>query len=351
MADNLVDIQSYLNELGKEIENTGEFLRKLSGARTRLKNGIIKAEDDVKLLNNPVKYVAGLKDGLEKEALQAAKDALAGKLIQALRENIEFDEAPYKKALALAIKDKDTFKVRRTGSGWSSIIKVDIDLNKSGGRLPDWGRAVKQARKALDIKVPNADNARAAEMAAKASRAWAAIFDSRTGTFSKFSKTIRLRLSFATKPAPFWIILDKGTPPAMTSDRGGTPTPGNTSTNFISGAKFAVETYMKKVLANAKVKYEEKFEQYEKLLPEAKKSLKELEDLLSELRLERGSARKLIGKLKLDKRNTDLDKLIVAVKGIQTGLLTKGAVDLSASGADKRNRKSVQLIARALLED
>jgi len=346
----IIDVLGYLKELEREIEPTQEFLYKLYGARTRLKNVIVKSQEEMKLLNNPTKYVASLKEGLKKDALEAAKDVMAGKLLEALRTNYEFDEPPYKKALSVVLKDNRTYHVTATGTGWNSLVKVKIDLNRTAGRAPDWGRAVRQARKALGIKVPRADNARAAEKAEAASRAWKKIFEGRGNSQSKFSKTIRTRIGLAAKPAPFWEILDKGALP-LSSDRGGYPTPESTRTNFVREAQDAANAYMVSRLAKAKVRYEEVLLPYKGALEKAQASLLDLERGIEDIRLQVGTVQKIQSRLNLSKKDTDRDKLARAIVKIRQGLLTSGSVELTKSGAEKRTRKSVQLIARALLED
>jgi len=339
------DVLDYTKQLQSSAETTQAFLYRLRGGRTRLINKIIKAEESTKLMSDETKYVASLKPQIKLDALQATKDTLFAKAVQAIRENYEFNAEPYQKALFLAIEDNDTYRIDIRGSGFESTISVDINLDKTAGRLNMWGSAVKAARRELGIKTPNKNNKNYQKLADQASRAWAGIFSARG---EKFLKTVQTRLKLSARPAPFWQILDKGTVP-LSSDRGGYPTPTNTNTNFVFESEHSVNEYFKNYIFKLKIDYQKLFSQYERFLEEAQTRLLELNEMIDEISLDVKKTNQLRKRLEeIYKGDIDSNKLEKAVQLVREGLLTKGKVELTAKGSKSRVRPSISVIKEYL---
>ena len=129
------ELNKYLDQVESTAESTGVFLRKLNGARTRLRNAIEKTQQSVKELRNDEKYFAEARTKIQKESLKVAKNILIFNMRHAILLNEEFNEPPYRNALYRAIEDNDTYFFRRVGSGLSGSLRLDINLDKSGGRF------------------------------------------------------------------------------------------------------------------------------------------------------------------------------------------------------------------------
>lgn len=338
-------IENYIDELSKNLDTTQQFLKKLQGGRTRLNNSIVKAQASVKLANNEKAYATSVKDAIKKSGIQAAKDILYGNALGAIRENYEFDTPAYRKGLFQAIQDDDTYLFRSRGTGLSSIMYLDINLDRTAGRLNIWGSAVKAARRELGVKVSRKDkNAKAREgEALQASRAWAGIFSKRAGTQSKFNKTIRLRLSYSGKPAPFWQLLDKGEL-SLPSDRGGYPTPKKKPTNFVSESENAANEYISNLLAKEKEKYDLLSSGYQTALDEAKASLAELDNLVSEIRLDFNQLQSLGRKADKILKANYITKLEKAVQLIREGLVSSKGLQTAVKGSYRGKRFDINTI-------
>lgn len=346
-------VENYVNELNNSVDYTKGFIKKLSGGRTRLANSIAKSEEAVKTVANETKYVANLKPTISKLALQGAKDILFANAKQAIRTNYEFDAAPYRLGLFEAIENNDTYRINTRGSGFSTVMTVDINLDKTAGRLNIWGSAIKKARQELGVKVPRKTKNITKELennvlALRASRAWAKIFDRRSGTFSKFSKTVRLRLSFSTKPAPFWQLLDKGEVP-LSSDRGGYPTPKNTSTNFVNESEQTTKDYISNLFLKEEEKYRELTSSYNTVLDGAKTRLAELDSLVDEIRLDQKQIQNLNTKADRVLRANYDTKLEKAVQLIREGLISTKSLELASKGSYRGKRFSMETIRELLI--
>jgi hypothetical protein len=346
-------ILDYVNGLEQGAKFSQDFVKKLRGGRTRLINQIGKAEEQVKTLKDEKKYVAGIKVQLSKEAIPAVKDALTGTFRQAIRENYEFDVPPYRNGMYTAIQDSGTYSVRTRGSGFNSIITVDINLDKTAGRLERWASGVKKYRKILEQeKKANQKKKKGKNKPVKydplaASRAWAGIFERREGTFSQFSETVRNRLELSGAIAPFWQLLDKGEI-AMSSNRGGYPTPSKKATNFVNIAEQAINEYMKTQMIKEKEKYEFFFDNYGIILDQAKTDLLELNELIEEIRLD---TNRILGLSKrqaaIEARNNS-NKLAKAVQLIQDGLSLSKRIQVAGKGKYKGSRFSIETIKELL---
>lgn len=335
------DLNKYLDKIEDAAEATGSFLRKLNGARVRQRNAINKSEEQIKLMKNESKYVQSIKPSIIDDTRKISKDILYNNLVDALAINEEFDDAVYRGNLLEVVENNDTYMVRITGSGFNSKISVDINLDKTAGRLELWERAVKAARKELKIKVPRRGSKNFDSAARAASRAWAGIYSRKD---AKYYNTIKKRLSFAVKPAPFWSIVNFGTIP-FKSDRGGYPTPRNRNTGFVNKAEIEIQSATAGFFDTARGEFEELFEEYNKYLVEARERMTRLDNLAEEIRFDREVARKLERTLNLDRQEVDRDALSKAVEQVRKGLLAKGKINIG-----RRNRKylSVRRIVEAL---
>jgi hypothetical protein len=327
-------VLDYVRTLENTAESTKAFLYRVRGGRRRLTNKIIKAEEGVKLLKSPEKYIRSIIPALTEEILSAAKNNLAGKAIEAIRENYEFDNELYTTALFDAIDDNETYKVMIKNTGMSTLPKVDIDLNRTAGRLNRWATGVKITRQVLKTKVPNKNNKRYELTGLQASKAWAGIFRDR-GSNDKFKNTIRLRLQNSGSKASFWKLLDAGDVP-MASDRGGYSTPSKTSTNFESEAEAATNEYAQRVMQNQRDTFINAFIEYNSFLDEAKALLVSIDNLIESIRFDVSVVKNAESRLSSIYGQIDSTKLEQVVNKIRDRLLVSGKINLAPTGAKIR---------------
>ena len=337
MFDSVLD---YTKELVKSIETTKEDLYKLYGARTRLQNSITKAEEELKILGNPVKYVASLDAQIKREALQVASDILYATVLEVVGVT-EFDRDVYLEPLLQAVEDSDTYRVIARGSGWNKVYKVDINLDRTAGRLNLWGSAVKAYRKIIGVKIPRSDAKKRSKIDAAASRAWRGIYKANS---TKFEDTIKGRLALIGDKAAYWQILDKGTPPSLSSDRGGTPYPTNTPTHFVNKAETSTSNYLLEYMQTLRGKYDTLINNANTEVNILKEKLDEINYLIENIRIDVNQASVIKGKYGNLSQFIDDSKLARAIKGAEEGL--SGRVDIGTS--ERRVRSSFSRI-RGLL--
>jgi hypothetical protein len=347
------ELKNYLDDVESVAESTGEFLRKLNGARTRLRNAIEKSRQAVKDLKDDSKYFAQARNEIQKESLKVAKNTLVFNMRRAILTNNEFNEPPYRNALYRAIEDNDTYMFIRKGSGLSGGLKIDINMDKSGGRIHSWAAGIKAYRKVLDEEKEQKAKEKAKSKGKRyrkapynpisASRAWGRIFEGREGVNSKFQTTIRNRLELSGQVAPFWMLVNFGAIP-MKSDRGGYPTPASTETNFVSDSEKEINEYIDRALIEARKRYYKLFEEYDAFINNEQERLLRLDELAQNIRLDRAQIRKLERQLGLEDKEINREKFEQVVQQVKKGILEKGRVDITASGSKKRTRISIGTI-------
>lgn len=337
------ELRDYLDEVEATAESTGQFLRRLNGARTRLRNAIAKSNEQVKLMKDERKYVAQLKPQIIKDARKISKDILFNKTLEAIRTNKEFDNPVYRQPLFETIESDETYLVRTTGSGFSSRISVDINLDRTAGRLNMWSAAIKAVRNELGVVVPRRDSKNYEKRAIAASMAWRRLY-----TTGQTDETIESRLAIAAKPAPFWPIINFGTT-SLASDRGGFPTPKNKPTNFVDKAEKEIKSAVLGLFDAAKENYQTLFNDYNKFLEDALAIQERLDKIAEGIRLDLAAVRRLERELGVEIEQINRNKLEKAVELIRKGLLTSGRVDITATGSRRRVRPSVSTIREALL--
>lgn len=343
----LKSILDYANELESTAESTSVFLEELKKGRKQLNKKIIDAKSKVALAKNPDKLVKSILPKIKEDILKTAVDILQGQILVAIRDNYEYDWPDFRRALFLATEDKDTYKIYELGgTGWSTRLTFTINLDATAGRLEAWARGVKLTRKDLGTKVPRKGSKKRETTALQASRAWAGIFGARNAASkSKYSSTIKSRLSYSGRIAPFWQLLDKGTIP-MPSDRGGYPTPKGKPTNFVQNAQQVMEEYTKNVLTQYKKQYDSLVEEYYKYEEEFDLALARMDSLIYKIKLDLKVIEKIKQEYYKDSKYIDNIKLERAVSAIIEGFLTEGRVEITMAGATKRIRPSVKKIKK-----
>lgn len=333
-------LNSYLKDLENEASVTKDFVRKLQGGIRRLNNSITKAEQSVKEIADEKKYVAKLKNDLKPEAIKLAKNALFDSTVNAIRKRQEFDIPIYRQSIFEAVENSDTYLYRPRGAGFNSVIRIDINLNKTAGRLESWGTAVKLTRKQLKINIPGKKSRKAKREAAarQASRAWAGIYNTR-GVNNKYIDTIKKRMSNAAKKGSWWELLDKGAT-SLTSDRGGYPTPSNKPLNFVDRTEKEVNKLIADSLVQEKEKYLSLINNSKVILQDAKDALNELSSIVPEISLSSRSNKNLSRRAQKALDAGHEEKLSRAITLLRRGLLETKKLSLATKGSYRGRRFS-----------
>lgn len=340
-------VLTYVQIIESDVKYTKEFLNTVYGARRRLVNSIEKSKKDLKSASNPSKYISKLKPSIIKEIKNGAKFIIERNITDAAAESKEFNDEVYLNPLIAAAKKPDTFTVVIKGSSWEILPSVTINLNSTAGRLNLWASGIKAYRKAIGVKIPKKNSKLYNARAVGASKGWAKIYNDNG---SRFTKTIKGRLSASGAKAPYWQLLDKGTPPTLPSDRGGYPTPEFSATNFVEKTEQEVKTLGRDLVINLRDQFNDYINSIEPDLIEAKETLKRLDSLVDEIKLGR-KANSLVERYFKDIiQYIDRNKLDKALDKIRRGLLVSGTVDITKSGSKKRVRPRVSKLSNLLGE-
>lgn len=340
-------VLDYVNDLQSDVRYTREFLNKLRGGRRRVVNAISKAQKDLKLISKPGPYIKKIVPSIKKSTLNYGKGRLQQEIVVAIMKNKEFNDPVYKDPLMSAAENNDIFTFVLKGNSWESIPVVRLDFAISAGRLNMWGLGIKAYREKLKVKIPRKNSKLYNRRAEKASKYWAKIYNE---AGSRFKKTIKGRISLSGAKAPFWKILDSGTPPSLPSDRGGYPTPDNVETNFVHKAETDVKQYAKDLFLQEKIRFEEYINSINPAMQEANNVLSQLDGLINLVGLgvkENKEVEKRFGSLM---QYIDRNKLDIALDKIRKGLLVAGTVDITLRGSPRRVRPSVSRLSSYLGE-
>jgi hypothetical protein len=306
----------YLTSLTNNLEDNRVSLLKLYGAVRRINNAVSKGEAELARLNNPTKVFAEIEKTRRGNFLSLAKAILYNKALEASRINQEFSREPYWEALESVIEDDATYRLTFRGTGWNKRAVVQIILDRSAGRLTDWGRATKQYRNLLGVKVPKKGSKKREISAMIASKVWARIYKTQPDTFEE---SVLSRIALSGRPAAFWQLLDKGAVP-LVSDRGGYPTPTKKPTNFVVKAEVEANQELENYFLSLRSEIE-KFVSDIKSEIEKLASLREIiRENIERLKLDNLLKKKVIVGLGISPDDVNEEKLLAAIQKARDGV-------------------------------
>jgi len=232
---------------------------------------------------------------LEKTLVEAPK-ILWEQIRLAVKKNPEFDNPFFTKRLHDAAFNPSTFTLVQFKNG---NIKVKLNLNETFGSLSDYGNAIKKVREELGTR-SSADIASHfwSEKYYGAAREGKPAMVTRgrgknrkqvdqSAKFTwKYWNTIRKRMSYAGKIAPFWEILDKGTMPIPNAHRKGgegTAYPTNGATDFTGKTQIAIQKFYQSQTSKDKTVSKIDTTTLTKLMLEVKESIAFITGLIREL--------------------------------------------------------------------
>lgn len=359
MLESFTELGKFLDEIEETAESTARFLRTLNGARTRLRNALEKANLALKdAAKGGDRYFAQQRSSIQKESLSIVKGLLKFELLNSILTNHEFDEPVYKEVLDKAIRRDETYTFVKVGSGFQGTLKVRINLNKTAGRLQSWASGIKKYRKILEEEKEKKRRQAAKKKGKqrirripynpiKASKAWRRIFSQRAPTSGEFFDTISSRLELSGAEAPFWQIIDQGEPLAMSSNRGGFPTPTPQPTHFVKNTEKLANEYLDRQVIASRAKYIEEIQELRDIVDKETLRLEKLDGMAEAIRLDIKDVRKLERQLQVENVDRNRSKLENAVQLIRQGVLTTGRL-LLKTGQGKTRSILVEKIRRYL---
>jgi hypothetical protein len=268
---------------------------------------------------------------------------------QALETNIEFSKEYYTKALYTVADDLDIFNIKFLGSGWRTKANVVITFEEGAGSLEDWSRGVSLYREALGVEVEQGSN-----RGARATRYWVnTVFRN----YNLSQETFKGRIDYAGRPAPFWQILNSGTPASLTSDRGDgsyNPLPA-VPTDFIGTAESRIAVMFSDILEGEHTQWKKETAFLESDLRDARLLLIDIEELIEKLKADDTLDNYIIQRLNSRSKSGDIfeyadrDKILKAVQKYRAGEeFTTSTIELTAKNAAKRVRPRVSTFIRLI---
>lgn len=314
-------VGKYAKDLMADVETSQQYLYTLYGARRRIRNSISKADAEIKLFDNPEKFVKSLEPKLKTDSLQLAKNVTFTKMQEATRTSRGYSRPSYFNPLTEMVNNDRVYRTKFTGSGWSKKITVDINFRASEGSALDWGKATKLWRSEIKVSIPRKNSKNYDKAALQASRAWGKYF---TGSTKEFKKSVEDRLRINSGKASFWEILDKGTVSPLPSDRGGYPTPRNEpKTNFVDKARKEINDTLASYISSLKAEYDQYFNDINTQMSDIKDTLNKLNDIIETVRFDVKELKVVKERFGENSKFIDDTKLFKAIQKARSGLQEK----------------------------
>ncbi len=296
--------------------------------------------------------------------------------LAAIRDTVEFNIGEYRLALINAVRDKRTIKILAD----PDKVRVRINLDLTAGNLNDYADGIKRARNILKVgfKKPNPMEASLAsymwmEKYYRPAREGTDIpqpkrdgdkgIDKRTGKDKKprvynktkyinaYKRTMKTRLSSFKKPAPFWRIINDGTPGTLESGNEGTPYPIVKPSRFVEKAKRRIEERLStqfKKSSDSEAELRRKRQAIQKTLAFIEGEITRITAELGDPKTRKQFAiKKIYERLGQNFSNADMKKLLgVAEELASGGYDPTRRAELTRRGAAKRIRPRMAELVR-----
>ena len=204
-----------------------------------------------------VKYISNiLEAGDNNDIFMEASKILAEEIIKAVKENKEFDHQYFIDRLIKVAYNPKIFFIYNSIANAQRYVK--INFGDVAGNLEDYAHGVAEARKTFKVKNWHKLSQHFwEEKLYKPAREGIPVPSKKKkkGSTSPEEKTAKMvtaywvtmykRMDASGKIAPFWDIINNGTPEYMSSSRGGNPYPTATRTDFIGKAENRINTLIR----------------------------------------------------------------------------------------------------------
>lgn len=238
-------------------------------------------------------YSIAFSDVMAEYTIEKFAQILVNEAIKALSQSVEYNQPVFINGLLAACSDVTCIAISRD----SKNFKVIIDLNITAGNLNQWGEAVKAVRKNMNMgKAPaNIASKMFAEKYFGVDVLGNTITRTRTNkktgeTISKdvtanykgkYIATIQQRLNESGALAPWWMLLNYGSPSfKLSSDRGGYSELTTPQTLFIQKAQTIIEGI---ITSNFPKKLKEWDDSCKKHIREDEANINKLEESIEEI--------------------------------------------------------------------
>lgn len=337
-------------ELIKSLEN---YTGSLEDALSTANNAISQLNDDIAYAqyrlevkersDYPTNYAKSLARIMRESP--GTFDTLKNSIQEAVKINEEFSIPAYLEPLLAVANERDIYNFRVVGSGWSSKLKASIIFEEVAGRLEDWANGILGYREELEVKPGRG---------ARATRWWL----KKVFRTSLEASTIEGRLQYAGRPAPYWQILNSGSPASMASDReDGSYNPiRSVPTDFIGTAESQLEVHFKDSMELEHSTWKLEIRSLRDVINTAHSLVDELIKLIDRLRADEKYDRAIITVLNSRSKSGDISefvdkkKLREAVKRFRAGEdFTTQRIELTVRNAEnKRIRPRATTLIRIL---
>lgn len=255
------------------------------------------------------------------------------------RSGKEFEENDelYKEMLYEVADNPDVYLMVPLGAGWATTISPQI-IFEHAGTLHDYATGIEEFRISKNVKV----GAEGTGRGLKATSWWR---KNVYGT-SRYDSTIRARVSFSGRPAPFWSLIAHGSV-ALASDRPDgsyNPYPSR-GVNFVQNAEDAVKVRFLSLMKAEQEKWLAETKEFEKEIDKAERIRQDFEEGIDDLTIEYSKNRETIRKFGEDAKYVDEDRLAIAARRLRADeSLEQKTITLSAPGSPKTVRTRVRTL-------
>lgn len=229
---------------------------------------------------------------------------------EAVEVNTEFQQPAYRQALYAVAQDKNIYKLFTLGTGWGIKLHVEIVFESAAGFLNEWAHGIERYRESIKTKgLDNEDSGR------RATEWW---YTNVYGT-SLEAKTIKGRLEFSGRLAPFWQILNNGSQPLLSDRAGGyNPVPSR-PTGFVDDPKFEIEQNFLTVIRQEQERWFQETRELKQIIAEYEQRRNEYSLEVNNLRTDIRLNTQVYESFDEKREFIDRNKLADAIKRLRAG--------------------------------
>lgn len=325
------DIQRELNYLDSSVERLRAAMERLD---KDIKNARERYQYKIKDTRRPTRVIKQLIDTIKKRASLV----LIKHFDAATETNIEFSNPVYRNLLYTGVLDNDQiFMFIPRGSGWGTQVGVQIVLERLG-TISDYARGIIEYREVLHVK-----EGKKAGSGRRATEWW---LTKVYGKSLKLAETVINRVRKSGRPAPFWQLVNSGTPagglPSDRSDDTYNPFPSE-PTGFIDDAERELRVELAQQIQEQAVIVVEESLALQAEIDNAVNIRRETSELLKEIGTDFAKARQIIQKLGKSEQYVDARKLADAVRRNRAGQEFDGSsIEITKSGSGRRTRLTIR---------
>lgn len=333
------------NKTIRDIEKTQEHLNYQTSTIKHIKRLVEELERQIKTAQQRYKYkITDTRRPILviKKLIENAKKRAVSVLIKhfdlATQTNVEFSNQVYRNLMYTAILGNESiFMFIPRGSGWGTQVGVQIVLEKVG-TINDYSRGILLYREKLHVKEGKKEGS-----GRRATEYWLTKI---YGDSLKLAETVLKRVSMSGRPAPFWQLVNSGSPagglPSDRSDDSYNPFPSE-PTGFVDDAERELRVELSQQIQENAIIVAEEALLLKNEIDNAVNILNETRRLLADIGMNIAKARQVTQKLGKPSKYIDQNKLVDAIRKSRSGQeFDTATIDISRAGSGKRTRLTVR---------